>query len=172
MRISWCWALLTVATMPLAAEQNTNGFLVSRVDPGRAAVFVDGKYLGPAANFRVARTYSVPAGQYEIRYVDPRYHELVTNVTIEPGETKELLVTLAPLPLTRPPFGRLRTINEDKFAAVYVNQHYCGHVDEFSNFAQGLLLNPGEYDVKIVPASGTIIETKVNIEADKTVIVR
>ena len=172
MRITWCWALLAVAAMPLAAEQNTNGFLVSRVDPGRAAVFVDGKYLGPAANFRVARTYSVPAGQHEIRYVDPRYHELFTNVTIESGETKELVVTLAPLPVTQPPFGRLRTINEDKFAAVYVNQHYCGHVDEFSNFAQGLLLNPGEYDVRIVPASGPIIETKVNIVADKTVIVQ
>ena len=57
MRITWCWDLLAVAAMPLAAEQNTNGFLVSRVDPGRAAVFVDGKYLGPAANFRVARKY-------------------------------------------------------------------------------------------------------------------
>ena len=45
-------------------------------------------------------------------------------------------------------------------------------MDEFSNFAQGLLLNPGEYDVKIVPASGRIIETKVNIVADKTVIVQ
>ena len=104
--------------------------------------------------------------------MDPRYHELATNVTIESGETKELVVTLAPLPVTQPPFGRLRTINEDKFAAVYVNQHYCGHVDEFSNFAQGLLLNPGEYDVRIVPASGPIIETKVNIVADKTVIVQ
>jgi hypothetical protein len=172
MRITWCWALLAVAAMPLAAQQDTNGFLVSRVKPGRAGVFVDGKYLGPAANFRVARKYSVPAGEHEVRFVDPRYQEAVTKVTIEPGKEKELLATLTPVPLAQPPFGRLRTINADKFAAVYVNEHFCGHVDEFSNFAQGLLLNPGEYDVKIVPATGTPIATRVKIEADQTVIVR
>jgi PEGA domain len=172
MRITWCWALLAVATMPLAAQQNTNGFLVSRVKPGRAGVFVDGKYLGPAANFRVARKYSVPAGEHEVRFVDPRYQEIIMKVTIESGREKELLATLTPVPLAQPPFGRLRTMNADKFAAVYVNEHFCGHVDEFSNFAQGLLLNPGEYDVKIVPATGTPIATRVKIEADKTVIVR
>lgn len=172
MRITWRLALFAVAAMSLAAQQNTNGSLVAKVKPGRAGVFVDGNYLGPAANFRVARTYSVPAGEHEIRFVDPRYQEVVTKVTIEAGTKKELHATLTPLPLAQPPFGRLRTMNADKFAAVYVNEHFCGHVDEFSNFAQGLLLNPGEYDVKIVPVRGTPILTKVKIEADKTVIVR
>lgn len=172
MRSFWCWALLAVAAMPLAAEQNSNGFLVSKVKPGRAGVFVDGKYLGPAANFRKARTYSVPAGAHEVRFVDPRYHDVVTQVTVEGGKKKELSATMVPVRLAQPPFGRLRTMNEDKFAAVYVNEHFCGHVDEFSNFHQGLLLNPGEYEVKIVPERGTPISQKVNIVADKTVIVR
>ncbi len=172
MRFAWCLALLAVAAVPLAAQQNSNGFLVSKVKPGRAGVFVDGKYLGPAANFRKARTYAVPAGEHEVRYVDPRYHDVVTTVTIEPGKKKEMLATMVPLPRTQPPYGRLRTINEDKFAAVYVNEHFCGHVDEFSNFHQGLLLNPGEYDVKIVPERGAAISQKVTIVADKTLIVR
>jgi len=168
----FAWVLLAVAAVPLVAEQNSNGFLVSKVKPGRAGVFVDGKYLGPAANFRHARTYAVPAGEHEIRYADPRFHDVVTTVTIEAGKKKELLATMVPLPLTQPPYGRLRTINEDKFAAVYVNEHFCGHVDEFSNFHQGLLLNPGEYDVKIVPGKGTPVSQKVTIVADKTVILR
>ncbi len=58
------------------------------------------------------------------------------------------------LPLAKPPFGRLRTPSPDKFAAVYVNDKFMGHADEFSNSGQGLLLNPGEYKVKIVPVSG------------------
>jgi len=172
MRISWCLVLLAVAGAPLAAQQNSNGLLVSKVKPGRAGVFVDGKYLGPTANFRKARTYSVPAGEHEIRLVDPRYHDVTTKVTIEAGQKKELLATMVPLPLTKPPYGRLRTINADKFAAVYVNEHFCGHVDEFSNSHQALLLNPGEYDVKIVPEKGTAVSAKVTIVADKTVIVR
>jgi hypothetical protein len=47
-----------------------------------------------------------------------------------------------------------------------------GHVDEFSNSAQGLLLNPGEYTVRVVPASGSPITQTVKIEADKTIIVK
>ena len=172
MRFVWYSVLLAVAAPLLTAQQDSNGFLVSKVNPGRAGVFVDGKYLGPAANFRKARTYSVPAGEHEIRFVDPRYQDVVTKVTIDPGKKKELLVTMAPVALTQPPHGRLRTINADKFAAVYVNEHFCGHVDEFSNFHQGLLLNPGEYDVKIVPEKGAPISQKVTIAANKTIVVR
>ena len=73
MRITWYWAFLAVAASPLIAQQNANGSLVAKVNPGRAGVFVDGKYFGPAANFRIARTYSVPAGEHEVRLVDPRH---------------------------------------------------------------------------------------------------
>ena len=75
--------------------------------------------------------------------------------------------------LAKPPFGKLRVENADHFAAVYVNDKFMGHVDEFSNFAQALLLNPGAYEVKVVPSSGGSPVTKsVTIEADKTVIVK
>jgi hypothetical protein len=143
-----------------------------KAHPGRAGVFVDGKYLGPAANFRVARTYSVAAGEHEVKLIDPRYEEFTTKVTVQPGKKTTISETLKALPPPKPPFGRLRTENADKFAAVYVNEKFMGHVDEFSNVAQGLLLNPGEYTVKIVPATGQPITQTVKIEADKTVIVK
>jgi hypothetical protein len=48
-----------------------------------------------------------------------------------------------------------------------------GHVDEFSNFAQGLLLNPGSYEVRIVPVNGQGEVTKsVTLMANQTVLVR
>jgi len=164
--------LLAAAALPLVAQPSASGSLVAKVNPGRAGVFVDGKYLGPAANFRVARTYAVAAGAHEVRLVDPRYQDAVTNVTIQAGKKTTLHQTLTPVPLAQPPFGRLRTINADEFAAVYVNDKFCGHVDEFSNFAQALLLNPGEYEVKVVPATGPPVTSKVKIVADQTVIVR
>jgi hypothetical protein len=43
-----------------------------------------------------------------------------------------------------------------------------GHVGEFNNPVQGLLLNPGAYTVKI----GEGQEEQVKIEADKVTIVR
>ena len=172
MRTIWLLALVTALALPLRAQPSANGSLVAKVNPGRAGVFVDGKYFGPAANFRVARTYTVPAGEHEVRLVDPRYQEFVTKVNIEAGKKLTLRQTLTPVPLAQPPFGRLRTISADKFAAVYVDEKFCGHADEFSNSSQGLLLNPGEYDVKIVPSAGAPVLAKVKIEAEKVSIVR
>ncbi len=63
--------------------------------------------------------------------------------------------------------------NPDHFAAVYVNGHFMGHVDEFSNFAQRLMLNPGTYEVKIVPVNGqNPVTQSVTIEANKTALIK
>jgi hypothetical protein len=156
-----------------AMAQPSNGYLKAKVDPGRAGVFVDGKYLGPASNFRIARKYSVPAGEHEVKLLDPRYEDFVTKVEIAPGKTTVIKDTLKPLPPAKPPFGRLRVESSDKYAAVYVNGKFMGHADEFSNAAQGLLLNPGEYTVKVVPATGgQEREEKVKIEADQVVVIK
>jgi PEGA domain-containing protein len=171
MKLVRCCALLAIFSAPLLA-QNGSGSLVVKADPGRAGVFVDGQYYGPAANFRIARTYNLPAGEHEIRLADPRYQEAVAKVTIERGKKTVLRQKLAPLSLAQPPFGRLRTISEDKFAAVYVNGHFCGHADEFSNTSQALLLNPGHYEVKIEPHNALPVVAQVVIETDKIVIVR
>jgi hypothetical protein len=163
--------VLAVATLSCSAADT--GSLKLKVDPGRAGVFVDGKYVGPAANFKIGQTYLVAPGEHEVRLVDPRYEEIVTKVTITAGKKTVVKETMKALPLAKPPFGTLRTEHPDHFAAVYVNGHYMGHVDEFSNFAQGLLLNPGTYEVKIVPAGGGAPVTKsVTIEASKTVLVK
>jgi hypothetical protein len=164
--------LVASAALPLLGQAQDMGSLCVKANTGRAGVFVDGKYLGPAANFRIARTYAVSAGDHEVKLDDPRYEELTTKVSIKAGKKTTIHETLKELPPAKPPFGRLRTESADKFAAVYVNDKYMGHSDEFSNFAQALLLNPGEYSVKIVPASGTPVTQTVKIEADKSVLVK
>lgn len=164
--------LIAVACIPVVGQQST-GYLKTKVHPGRAGVFIDGKYVGPAGNFGSARKYAVAPGEHEVRLTEPRYEDIVTKVTIEPGKTAKLNESMKALPVPQPPFGRLRTISPDKFAAVYVNGKFMGHADEFSNSAQGLLLNPGDYTVKVVPVSGGEgKEEKVKIEAHKVTIVR
>jgi hypothetical protein len=163
--------LVALLGIPAAAQSNS-GYLKAKVNPGRAGIFVDGKYIGPAANFGVSRKYAIPAGQHEIRLSEPRYEEFVTKVSIEPGKTARLNETMKALPLPKPPFGVLRTICPDKFAAVYVNGRFMGHAGEFNNPSQGLKLNPGEYKVRIAPLNGSEKEEVVRLEADKVSIVR
>ncbi len=163
-------ALVLIPLVALnAADQ---GKLKTKVNPGRAGVFVDGKYLGPAGNFAMARTYLLPAGEHEVKLLEPRYKEIDTKVTITVGKTTVLSETMQALPLAKPPFGKIRTESSDHFAAVYVNNQYMGHVDEFSNPAQGLLLNPGEYVVKIVPTNGQPYEEKVTVKEKQTTVVK
>jgi len=164
-----CVLLLALSAV---AQEKTTGYLKVKAQPGRAGVFVDGNYLGPAANFRIARKYAVAAGEHEVSLKDPRYQEYTTKATIQAGKTTLLSYTLQPTPLARPPFGVLKTAAGSKYDAVYVNGKFMGHLDEFDGPNEGLLLNPGEYEVKIVPASGgQAHEEKIKIEADRTTVV-
>jgi hypothetical protein len=164
--------LIAMAGIRAVAQQGT-GYLKVKVDPGRAGVFIDGKYVGPAANFGMARKYAVGAGEHEIRLSEPRYADVVTKVTIQPSKTAEVAETMKALPIAKPPFGRLRVVAPDKFEAVYVNGKFVGHAGEFNNSLQGLLLSPGDYTVKVVPVSGGEgHEEHVKIDGNKVIIVR
>jgi hypothetical protein len=163
--------LLLLSVACFAAD--TMGKLKTEVDPGRAGVFVDGKYLGPAANFKVGQTYSLAPGEHDLKLVDPRYQDIVKKITIEAGKKTVIHETMMALPVAKPPFAFMRTENADHFAAVYVNDHFMGHVDEFSNSHQTLALPPGTYEVKIVPRDGQNVVTKsVTLEVDKTTLVK
>ena len=165
-------AILLIACNALLAQPRDSAYLKTKVNPGRAGVFVDGKYVGPAANFKVARKYTLSPGRHEIRLVDPRYEEVSTTVDLAAGKTVTVSQTLKPLPLAKGPFGTLRTKSSDKFAAVYINDKFYGHAGEFNNPTQGMLLPPGKYTVRIEPLSGGgVVAKKVQIEADKTVVV-
>jgi hypothetical protein len=165
-------ALFFQIAPPLAAQQG-GGTLKVKTNTTRAGVFIDGKYVGPAANFHITRKYPLPAGEHEVKLADPRFEEYTTKVTITAGKTSVISQPLKPMPLIKPPYGMLRTEGPDKFAAVYLDGRFMGHVDEFSNIGQRLLLNPGEYTVKIVPLSGgQEHEEKVKIEENKTTTIK
>jgi hypothetical protein len=170
-RILLLGALLIVGGAVASFGQST-GYVRARAIPGRAGVFVDGKYMGPVANFNHSRKYKVPAGEHEVKLVDPRYEEYVTNVDVTAGRTTVVSQVLKRVPVAQPPFGVLRIKHQEKFAAVYLNGKFYGHADEFNNFKQGLLLNPGEYTLRIEPVSGSnAVEKTITMQANETTIV-
>ena len=166
-------AALLVVVVSIPVMSQGTGYIKTKIHPGRTGVFVDGKYVGPAQNFGIAKKYQVAAGEHEIRLSDPRYEDVVVRVTVLSGKTTKMNQALKELPAPKPPYGRIRTISADKFAAVYVNGKYMGHAGEFNNGVQGLLLNPGTYTIRIVPEGGGAgYEEQVKLDADKEVIVR
>jgi len=163
-------ALLASASALMGADGSA--YLKTKVDPGRAGVFVDGKYVGPAGNFGVGRKYSLPPGEHKIKLVEPRYEDVETSVNVTAGKTTVLHQSMKALPPPKGPFGTVRTVHPEKFAAVYANDHFMGHAGEFNNPTQGLKLPVGDYDIRIEPPSGAPVKQHVKVEADKTVIVK
>ncbi len=165
--------LMLLGGLPLSAQESGTGYLKVKANPGRAGVFVDGKYVGPAANFRIARKYALPAGEHEITLKDPRFEDFSTKVKIEAGKTATISQALKSETLADPPYGTLRVEGGGKFDAVFLNDKFMGHVDEFSNFGQGLLLKPGEYTLKVVsPGGKQELEQKITVEDNKKTTVR
>jgi len=157
--------MMLMGGLMLSAQDSGYGCLKVKAKPSIAGVFIDGAYVGPAAASGSTIRYSVPAGEHEVTLKDPRYQDLTTKVTIEAGKATTLSQSLQPAAIPPPPFGELRTVGgKCKFDPVYVNDRYVGHIGE------RLLLNPGEYSVKVFSLDGSQeVDQKVTIAAKKSI---
>src|ERR1035437_518089 len=144
-----CLLPATVFCGNIAIDGQRAGYLQVNVVPNSAGLFVDGQYLGPASRYGAARKYLMTPGQHQIRMVDPRAEEGTATVQVEAGKTAKISEALTPKPAPKPPFGTLKISCAENLAAVMLNDHFVGHVDEFNGPGQGLQVSPGTYQVRI-----------------------
>jgi hypothetical protein len=166
--------VLLLGGRSLSAQQSGTGYLMVNASPKTAGLFVDDKYVGPACSFAFEVKYPIPAGEHEITLKDPRYQDFSTKAQILAGKTTRLSYSLLHATPASPPFGTLRIQGGSSwYDAVYLNGKFMGHLDEFNNSLQGVLLNPGEYILKVVSPSGNQeLEEKIKIEEKKTTRIR
>lgn len=165
----------------LATAQDKPGAIKARGKPGRAGVFVDGKYVGPAVRFTVPEKYETDAGEHEIRISDPRYEDYTTKVTVRPGKTTKISYKLKPVALAPPPYGRIRfgggepesfiSVTAGDVSPVYINDKFYGYLDEMNNRGSGWLIPPGTYRVKVSSPIFGDIDQSVTVEANKVVVI-
>jgi hypothetical protein len=178
--------LLTVSAALMAgsaaAKVTDHGYVKARGGPEDAAIFINGKYIGPASRYTVPERYDAPLGDIEVTFRDPRYEEFTARVKVEPGKTVHIHYNLKKLVPPNPPFGLLRfvgggtTANEGSLSggdigAVYVNDKYYGYVQELNHVGTGILLTPGTYDLHVDSPVFRDVRQKITIEADKTLTV-
>jgi len=181
-RLALLGSYLIAAGMGVSLLQaQDTGFVRARGKPGDAGVFVNGTYAGPASRFTVPEKYAAPAGDVEVTFKDPRYEDFTTKVTVRPKKTTKLSYTLKPREAAKPPFGTFRlgggepdsylSISAGDIGAVYLNDRFYGHVDEFNNKGTGVLLNPGTYELHISSPTYGEIRQNITIEANKMTVV-
>jgi len=160
------------STPALWGQGGEPGYLKVKTNCGRSGLYLDGKYLGPSENYAIVQKYTVPAGTHELVIREPRYKEAKLSVTITPKKTLKVKQQLEPVSPAQPPFGLLRIKTNIKYGPVYLNDAYYGHTDEFNAKGQGLLLNPGEYSIRVENQEGGVVhQDKIKMEANKTTVV-
>ena len=79
------------------------------------------------------------------------------------------------------PFGRLRfggdgsesfiSVTSGDTGAIYINDKYWGFIDELNNAGGGMLLPPGEYNVRAETNNFGVVTQTVKIEANKVTVI-
>ena len=179
MRLIGAVTAILVSTAILCAQDT--GYVKARGNPSHAAIFINGKFVGPAYRFTVPEKYATPAGEAEVTFREPRYEDYTTKVTITARKTTKIHYTLKKLPVPEPPFGRFRlgggeaesflSVATGDTGAVYINDKYYGYVDELNNAGGGLLLKPGTYELHVVSPLFGDFKKPITIEANKVTVV-
>src|ERR1017187_4307181 len=95
-------AVLAILVPAAVLYAQDTGYVKARGKPASAAVFIDGKYIGPASRFTVPEKYATPAGEAEGTLREPRYEDYTTKVTVTARKTAKIHYSLKKLPVPEP----------------------------------------------------------------------
>lgn len=130
-----------------------------------AGVWVDGQYVGYAKELNGDKKMLLLPGKHEIVVRQPWYRDYVAQAVLEPGEVRtiDLVLVKDTRSVPRGPTGELKISATPPRAAVFVDDQFTGHVDEFDGLGKAMLLTPGEHRVRIALPGYLPFETVVDL---------
>jgi hypothetical protein len=134
-----------------------------------AGVWIDGQYVGYMKELKGSNRLRLLPGRHEVTLRHVGYADFTSTVVVEPGQTQVLHVALAAAPAPSPATAtaEVRLLVHPKRAAVFVDDAFAGHVDEFDSPGQGMLVPPGKHRIKIVLPGYREFETVVDLAANQ-----
>jgi hypothetical protein len=130
-----------------------------------AGVWVDGQYVGYVKELKGDKKVLLMPGKHEIRVHQPWYKDYIEEPVLQPGEVHKIPISLVKdgRTLSVPATAELKISAIPSRAAVFVDDQFAGHVDEFDGPGQALLLTPGEHHVRIALPGYLPFDTTVNV---------
>lgn len=130
-----------------------------------AGVWVDGQYVGYVKELNGDKRIMLLPGKHEIVVRRPWYKDYVEKAILEPGEVHTIELSLAKDMRTPPKdaTGELKISATPERAAVFVDEQFAGHADEFNGHGNAMLLTPGEHHVRIALPGYLPFETTVDL---------
>jgi hypothetical protein len=134
-----------------------------------SGVWVDGQYVGYLKELKGSKKVVLLPGQHEIIVRQGGYHDFTQKVILEPGQKHVIQVAMQKNPAAQFPdaTAQVKMSVSPNRAAVFVDDQFVGHVDEFDGPGQALLVAPGKRRVKITLPGYRTFETELNLLAEQ-----
>ena len=134
-----------------------------------AGVWVDGQYVGYVKELKGDKKVLLLPGKHDIVVRQAWYKDYVTEALLQPAQVHSITISLAkdvrtsPVPAT----GELKISATPARAAVFVDDQFAGHVDEFDGPGQAMLLTPGHHRVRIALPGYLPFDNVVDLRANQ-----
>ena len=176
--------LISVLLLPLAlCAQNQSsgnqvmgelGFTASKKPEKSAGVWVDGQYVGYVDELKGDKKILLLPGEHEISFRQTGYSELTQKIVAEPGKKTIITVSLQRNPNANFPkvTGEIKLEVTPDRAAVFVDGHFAGTVNQFRGAGRGMLVAPGSHHIKIDLVGYQPFETDATLLAKQKITVK
>lgn len=140
-------------------------FMAHNAAEKTAGVWVDGQYVGYVKELNGDKKLLILPGRHEIVVRQPWYKDYVEQAILEPGEVHTIQLALM-RDMRKPPkdaTGELTISATPSRAAVFVDEQFAGHVDEFEGAGKAMLLTPGQHRVRVALPGYLPFDTVVDL---------
>jgi hypothetical protein len=173
-------ALLIPFTLPAQNQSSGNqvmgelGFAASKKPDKTAGVWVDGQYVGYVDELKGDKKILLLPGEHEISLRQTGYFELTQKIVAEPGKKTIITVSMKRNPNADFPkiTGEIKLDVTPDRAAVFVDGHFAGTVNQFRGAGRGMLVAPGNHHIKIDLVGYQPFETDVTLLAKQKITVK
>ena len=130
-----------------------------------AGVWVDGQYVGFVKELSGQKKIVLLPGKHDVLVRQAWYNDFTQQVILEPGQVEVVNVTLvrAARPQSGAATGELKIQATPTRAAVFVDNQFAGHVDEFDGAGKAMLLTPGRHTVRVALPGYLPFDTVVDL---------
>ena len=160
-------AIMALAGMVHAEDrvQSELKFVAHNKAEKTAGVWVDGQYVGFVKELTGDKKIVLLPGKHEVVVRQAWYKDHIEQVILEPGQTSVVNVALVrdQHPTSREATGELKISATPSRAAVFVDNQFAGHVDEFDGAGRAMLLTPGRHSVRVALPGYLPFETVVDL---------
>lgn len=134
-----------------------------------AGVWVDGQYVGYLDELKGDKQILLLPGKHEFAVRQAGYKDFTEESVLEPGQVVMMKIRLMkdtslPMPTQT---AELKISVKPGRAAVFIDDRFIGHADEFSGLGHGLLVTPDKHRVRIALPGYQTFETEVTVRPNQ-----